>query len=384
MRGLLRFAAWIVIVSVVGTADRVRAAEDSEGAQLRELREQIFEARERVGEHEREEREIFGRLEELDQRVDRLSSQLADAQREVDRARKALAEIAAREAIASTRLDKTRLAMRRRAVALYKTGGVGPLRLLFSADSLPGLFARASVLRKLLDYDAALVVRFRRESEAVQSARREEIRRTRVAEQAAQQHEARRAAYRSERAKKGELLARVRKDRTLERAVLVELERAARALEEKIVSLGESSPVDVASLDTRHFVSLRGSLPHPVHGVVSSFFGRVVDEEYGTETFNKGVEFEVERGDWVRAVASGEVRYAGWFRGYGKIVILDHGGQYFTVSGHLEKLSVEPGQTVDRGDAIATTGETGSLSGPSFYFEVRQGGEPLDPMQWLE
>jgi septal ring factor EnvC (AmiA/AmiB activator) len=83
-------------------------------------------------------------------------------------------------------------------------------------------------------------------------------------------------------------------------------------------------------------------------------------------------------------VAPGEVRFAGWFRGYGRIVILDHGDGYFTVSGHPDALDVAVGELVGEGDDLGTVGETGSLSGPRLYFEIRQGAEPLDPAEWLE
>jgi septal ring factor EnvC (AmiA/AmiB activator) len=82
-------------------------------------------------------------------------------------------------------------------------------------------------------------------------------------------------------------------------------------------------------------------------------------------------------------VAPGEVRYAGWFRGYGKIVIVDHGDRWFTVSGHLDQLAVGPGDAVAEGEVIGTVGETGSLSGPALYFEIRRGGQAEDPVHWL-
>ncbi len=381
--------AWIgapllLIVSIVGLTGTAHAEEPDEGEKLRDLREQILESRERVGEREREEREIFERLEQLDMSLDRMVSEVAEARRLADRAAEALGRTRARAEEATARLEETRRAMSRRVVALYKMGDVGPLRVLFSSASLPEMFTRASTLRKLLEHDADLVARYRRDQAAVEVARRNAEEGARLRDLAASDLEARRRDHEAERATKTALLARVREDRTLERAVLVELERAARALEEKLVSLGESSRLDVATLDAMNFASHRGRLPAPVRGERRTAFGRVVDEEYGTETFNKGIEFAVDHGDSVRAVAFGEVRFAGWFRGYGKIVILDHGSQYFTVSGHLAELFVEVGQTVDRGDTIATAGDTGSLSGPSFYFEVRQGGEPLDPMDWLD
>jgi septal ring factor EnvC (AmiA/AmiB activator) len=77
------------------------------------------------------------------------------------------------------------------------------------------------------------------------------------------------------------------------------------------------------------------------------------------------------------------VRFAGWFRGFGRIVILDHGDDYFSVSGHLSEMAVAVGDRVGRGAVIGAVGDTGSLSGPQLYFEIRRGGEALDPREWL-
>jgi septal ring factor EnvC (AmiA/AmiB activator) len=77
------------------------------------------------------------------------------------------------------------------------------------------------------------------------------------------------------------------------------------------------------------------------------------------------------------------VRFAGWFRGYGKIVILDHGSAWYTVSGHLDEIDVAVGDAVARGAPIGRVGDTGSLAGPQLYFEIRRGGEALDPADWL-
>ena len=75
-------------------------------------------------------------------------------------------------------------------------------------------------------------------------------------------------------------------------------------------------------------------------------------------------------------MAPGRVRFAGWFRGYGKIVILDHGSGYFTVSGQLSRIQVQVGEKVKSGQVVGTVGETGSLEGPGLYFEVRRAGFP--------
>jgi septal ring factor EnvC (AmiA/AmiB activator) len=172
-------------------------------------------------------------------------------------------------------------------------------------------------------------------------------------------------------------LLRTRSDR--ERRAAQELRDAAARLEEAIAKLPAQvapSPAEAARV-ARH-----GLLP-PVEGPVRAGFGRVVDPEFGTRTIRNGIEFEAPSGAPVWAPADGRVLFAGWFRGYGQIVILDHGSGSVTVSGYLDEVAVQAGASVRAGARIGSVGETGSLSGPGLYFEVRREGKPVDPLQWL-
>jgi septal ring factor EnvC (AmiA/AmiB activator) len=82
-------------------------------------------------------------------------------------------------------------------------------------------------------------------------------------------------------------------------------------------------------------------------------------------------------------VAPGRVVYAGWFRGYGNLVIVDHGEGYHTLAAHLASMSTAMGEEVGAGALLGTVGDTGSMRGPSLYFEVRERGRPVDPLAWL-
>jgi septal ring factor EnvC (AmiA/AmiB activator) len=164
---------------------------------------------------------------------------------------------------------------------------------------------------------------------------------------------------------------------------LVELEAAARALEETLQTLGSSPGRTRAKRDGVSFSSRKGKLEPPVSGSIVRSFGEVVDAQFRTKTFRKGVDFSADSGTPVRAVAAADVRFAGWFRGYGKIVILDHAERFFTISGHLDSIDVAVGDQVEEGGRVGSVGETGSLSGPRLYFEIRQGSEALDPVEWF-
>jgi septal ring factor EnvC (AmiA/AmiB activator) len=268
-------------------------------------------------------------------------------------------------------------------VALYKGGEPGPLRVLFSSESLPDLLRRVELLRRLAERDRRLIEGVRAAGQRLRATRQETERVAEEGESAAARLAVRSRELEREQAARRELLARVRADRRRGREALYELGRAAHALQETLERLGRASPRGSPVRPPLPFAARRGRLEPPVEGRLAAGFGRVVDREFATETFRKGVELEAPAGSPVRAVADGEVRFAGWFRGYGKLVILDHGDDYFSVSGHLEAVAVEVGARIAEGDPIGTVGETGSLHGPRLYFEIRRGGAPLDPLEWL-
>jgi len=360
-----------------------RAEGEDRERDLARLRRAIQESRERVAEYERQQRGLLEAIEALDQSAAYLATEVAVAQGSAQRARRQLAQIEAEAAELAAQLTRTKQAMRVRAVALYQAGNIGTLRPLFAAGGLREFLSRVRALRVLLGHDADLLARHRAESEALASAETRAREQVRVSSDAEQRLRERSLELETERGEKRSLARRVHADRTSERAALVELEKAARALEETLARLGaEPSPARPPSQGAG-FAAQQGRLASPVPGRVAQAFGRVVDADFGTQTFRSGVVFEAALGTPVRAVAPAIVRFAGWFRGYGRLVILDHGDRFFTVSGHLAELAVSVGDAVAAGEEIGTVGDTGSLSGARLYFEIRQGSEPLDPGDWL-
>ena len=131
------------------------------------------------------------------------------------------------------------------------------------------------------------------------------------------------------------------------------------------------------------FGGLRGRLPWPTDGRVVSPFGAQVHPRFGTRTFRSGIDIEADEGTGVTAVYAGHVVYTGWFKGYGNLIILDHGNEYYTLYAHVSETAVKEGDDVRQGQRIGSVGDTGSLSGARLYFEVRYQGKPQDPEQWL-
>ncbi len=128
------------------------------------------------------------------------------------------------------------------------------------------------------------------------------------------------------------------------------------------------------------FSSLRGSLPHPVDGPVMHPFGS--RRGGGLEARWRGAVFEAGDDAVVRAVHSGRVVFSDWMRGYGFLVILDHGEDYLTLYGNNRELLARQGEQVAPGAVIARAGATSTVIAPGLYFELRHQGRPLNPNPW--
>jgi septal ring factor EnvC (AmiA/AmiB activator) len=368
---------------LVGLLAAAAPALADRGEELARLRQAISESRDRVAVYEREHRNLFEAVEALDRAAAALSGEVAGARERVRRARAILEQVTVEAESIRRRLHLTERAMSQRAVSLYKAGERAGVRMLFAAGGIREFLARISALRLLLARDVDLLARHRSESALLTASRERADAATRASEIEAAELRAREAELANERASKHRLVARLQGDRARERSALVELEHAARALEETLRTLRDEPRSTLTAPAGPGFAALRHSLPPPVDAPIARGFGRVVDAEFFTETVRNGVEYDAPYGEPVRAVAPGSVRFAGWFRGFGRLVILDHGDDTFTVSGHLAELAVGVGDQVATGDRIGSVGDTGSLSGPQLYFEIRRSGQPVDPSEWL-
>jgi murein hydrolase activator len=123
----------------------------------------------------------------------------------------------------------------------------------------------------------------------------------------------------------------------------------------------------------------KGALLHPAEGRLRRLFGRVRQGQVRW----KGVLFQGEEGSEIRAIQAGRVLFSEWLRGFGLVMIIDHGKGYMSVYGYNQALLKQPGDTVTRGETVALMGQSGGQSRPYLYFEIRRKGIPVNPTAWL-
>jgi septal ring factor EnvC (AmiA/AmiB activator) len=314
-------------------------------------------------------------IEVAHQKLELLKLQLERGYREIDRNLKQV------QALESS-IRQLRPYLASRAVSLYKLGKLSYVRLLLSVQEPSELTRAYRYISRLAQVDTQKIGRFLADQKALEQTKAELLAGTKKTLETRKELEQTTRTLERRRATKTALLEEIDERREMAETLLFELEEARGRLSKLIADLesGAESEVETMFLPIRLF---RGELGWPVEGRVGTRFGKQRHPRFRTVTVQNGLEIEAPSGTAVRAVYDGKAVFASWFQGYGTLLILSHPRKVHSLYGHLSEIKVREGDTVRRGQEIASVGDTGSLTGPSLYFEIREDGQPVDPEEWL-
>ncbi len=281
--------------------------------------------------------------------------------------------------------DENRVYAARRLVALYKLDRIGQINVLASAASIHELVQRQIVLGRILDNDRKVLMQLaKNQSELRRLLKEQQARKTAKASiQTTLKKEIGEMARK--KARRQEILSDVRSQKSLQMAALANLKQSAEALDEKIkmLLLQQVQTEPTFNLPARPFAGLKGLLKMPVAGKIVSKFGQHKNRKFNVVNFRGGIDIKADRGEPVRAVCAGDVVFANWFKGYGNMIIIDHGGGFHTVYANIEEMFKTVGEGAQTGEVVATVGDTGAITGGNLYFEIRQDSKPVDPLKWI-
>jgi len=362
---------------------------DSQEGQLKAIRQKLAEARERASELKGQEKNILGQMERMAEQIN-LTRQVLNALRnKEDRLNSEVRKLDGQMLKAESQMVRRQALMETRIRQMYKQGRLYEWEVLVTRASFADIVKRYKYLRLFSLQDRRLYDTIK--EERTQIARDKEDRQERLMTLAQVKGETEREMVnlKDDEQQQKKLLDKVRQEKSSKEALVKELAAAAKKLQNLIDDLERQRKAElqkrrktVPPPGTTVLERKQGGLLWPAEGKLYSSFGLKKHVKYNTYIQNNGIDIYSAYGSAVVAVASGKVVYAERFLGYGNVILIDHEGGYYTLYGNLTDMLVFSGSNVAEGQAIAKVG--GNMDGPIMHFEVRKGGKPVDPVQWLK
>lgn len=355
------------------------SAADNPKEQYRKLQKEMAKRREKI---ERAKKREHSTLEELDEINKKVNAVEVAFRKQKTRINQIEAEVKKVEGDISENMgsiEKGKILIKRKLQAMQKYGeSRDSLIILAGAEDFPAFMRRWKYLETVALYERRIIAGYAvhlsqlEEKEAHLKVLRTELKKEedRIKVIAESQKEKRR--------EKSELLASLKKETSENEKLLRELQESSKRLLDIIKRLDEKE-----TYAGKGFEALRGKLPWPVNGKLASPYGRQRDSKFNTPVFRNGIYISTEDTS-AKAVYDGKVVFADWFKGYGNLLIINHGDGHHTLYANLSEIFLKVGDIIKTSSIIGRVGESGVLNAPSLYFEIRYKGKPLDPMQWLK
>jgi septal ring factor EnvC (AmiA/AmiB activator) len=349
-----------------------------QGKKLEDVEKRLRQTEKDISRISKKETDILGELERINKLLKKTRGELAvkndsikKTSSRIEDGRERIRNLSAEKSLLHKRLEK-------RLRAIHEMRNRAMLRMVFSIDNPLDLSRKYRYMALLMDYDRRLVESTERNIEEIK--REKAALETLLARYNSEKKSAEAKRWEAEglRRDRKVLLSSVRREKEKNLKLESELREARKELQglmKRLVEEAEESPGG--------FAALRGKLRAPVEGKVVAFYGKVEHPKFKTVTFNNGIVIEAGYGAVVKNVADGRVLHAGWLKGYGEVVVIDHGGGFYTLYANLSEVFKNKGDTVEEREPVGKVGDYGTSDSAGLYFEIRQKGVPKDPLLWI-
>lgn len=350
------------------------AANTSEEERLKAVQLKLQESRLKLTKTREEEQAVLGRLAVINKDLRSTSQKLSLAHNKIQLNVGKIDILSTELKLSENDLQAREKQLRARVQEMYKSGGLNYLELLVASRSMSDFLNRLYFFGKILNIDSRLVQAVRtdvltvREKRGVLQERTAEIR-TLAKVIAEKKQEISGLAE-----EKKQVYGKLKERREEYEKQVEELERSSSELEALILkkTAGRSGKI-LGS----------GRMIWPLHGTITSNYGYRRSRWGGRSRMHTGIDIATEYGTPIAAADAGEVIFSGWWDGYGKAIVIDHGKGITTVYGHMSRLYKQVGSVVVKGQTIGLEGSTGYSTGPHLHFEVREKGRPVNPRRYL-
>jgi murein hydrolase activator len=365
----------LVIALLLSSVSNAAPPED----ELKKLQQKIREEKKRLSQTLLHESSVLNEL-------DTVNSKLSKVEAEYRRHLKALKQTEAEMAVLNREIERLRKTIEkqqdwfaRKLRTMHRFGhGTDMVLILMSAEDLSQMMRHWKYLQMMTRAEHDKIASFRNnlsrldEKSGKLLAMKSEIEKKTVAIKLKE------VEIEASKREKEQLLSSVRNERASRQKLLSELNDSAKKLHDII---RESSRTETYT--AQGFGRMKGKLPWPSDGRVAIPYGQQKDRQFDTPVFRNGIHIQADASADARAVFGGKVIFSEWFKGFGQLVIVNHGSGYHSLYGNLSEIFSSVGDIIKENQVIGKVGTSGILNAPGLYFEIRYNGKPLDPLQWL-
>jgi septal ring factor EnvC (AmiA/AmiB activator) len=356
------------------------AAGDDPQAELEGVRKRIRELDRRLNRTRMKHDRLATRLRETELAVSRVSAELARLDEQSDTYRKRLAGLEKQRLVMAENMTGLRTSLARYVRAAYATGRQDQFKLLLNQEN-PATLSRALTYYAYFNRERSQRIRALATDLQELADIKESISRDNAGIAALRERKtATRRRLDEQRRRRREVVAQLTSELGTQASRLERLRQDEQKLAELVAGLaGELADIPPAEVRQTPFRTLKGKLPWPSTGSIRYRFG--TPRADGDLSW-KGVLVSARPGTPVHSVSHGRVAFADWLRGFGLLMIIEHGDGYMSLYGHSETLFKDVGDWVDAGERIGTVGDSGGRETSGLYFEIRHLGTPVDPVRW--
>lgn len=346
----------------------------SEQKKLEQLNKQIKNVQTKLVQNKNQEKNLNSQIKVLDQKIDQTEKEIGQISTDITLTQRKITQTKAELQLAEANINDKKDVLNARLRVMYKNGNVGYAEVLLDSANIVDLFSKLDMVRKIFNHDVDLLKYMKAQRDAVEIKKKTlESHQSRMMAMA-QNMEIKQKELEKSRGEMSRVKSKLQQDNKQLEEQIDELNRYAQKIAEEIrrkQSKGE-------------YVGGQMAWPAPGYTRVTSPFGNRIHPILKTKKLHTGIDIGIPSGKNVVAAGDGTVIHADWLGGYGKAVMIDHGGGIVTLYAHNSSLLVSEKDKVKRGDTIAKAGSTGMSTGPHLHFEVRKNGEFVDPLPWVK
>jgi len=385
---VLTFILFAVFFSYGESSEDYNQKIKEENRRLQKIEQQIKSVKNEIDNLQKKEIGYLETLHKIEKLLQDTEKELQIIEKDLQFAQKEIKAAEDEIVVEKEKLKKKTKVLESRLKQIYKQRLTGYLEILFNSESFSDFLTRFRYTKNILSLDAEVISDIRQQMKKIEENKINLENRKDILNLLKKEVEKEKENIEFSVKSKKSIINKIDSQKEAYLKSLKELEQSSQEIINIIERIYEqqedkSKKTSEKEVPTVVLQPKKGILALPIRGELISGYGRQKNIEFNTFTFNSGIDISGPLGEVVHAAGSGEVIYIGNIKGYGQIVIIDHGGRVTTLYAHLSKILIEIGDKVKKEQAIGQVGDSGGVSSTRLHFEVRVEGKPTDPMNWL-